>query len=200
MSAITLDITLFASFKKGDATAENAVFRKLFKPLCLYSEQITSRLEASEDIVAEALEKGWDRRQEFQAFDNFKAFLYRLVRNASLNYAISEKSHRIAHTHIRYLKQYEQHDEELFENEILRAELLHEIYQEIEELPDKCGQIFRMIFIQGLSTEQIATALSLNVQTIRSQKARAIQLLRTRLLKRNHLAVILLAMILLDGK
>ncbi len=191
------DIALLAAFQKGAAHAENAVFKKYFRPLCLYSERITGYLEQSEDIVAEAFEKVIDRRNEFQTLDNLKAFLYRVVRNASINFTIAEKQHQQAHANIRYSIGQSYESEDVHKNEILRVELLQEIYEEIENLPEKCGQIFKMIFLQGLSTDQIASCLSINVQTVRTQKARAIQPIKTKLLRKNRalLAIFILMMI-----
>jgi DNA-directed RNA polymerase specialized sigma24 family protein len=41
--------------------------------------------------------------------------------------------------------------------------VLQEIYREIEELPDNCGQIFKMIFLENLPTDQIAERMGINV-------------------------------------
>jgi len=69
--------------------------------------------------------------------------------------------------------------------------VLQEIYREIEELPGKCGQIFKMIFLENLPTDQIAERMGINVQTFRTQKARAISMIRTSLLKRGRLIALL---------
>ena len=192
------DITLLAGFQRREALAEKQVFQKYFRPLCLYSENITSRLEVSEDIVAESFEKAWGRRGEFQRLENLKAFLYRVVRNASLNYAESERVHRTHHEQILYLSGNDPGTDEALEREILRVELLQEIYQEIENLPGRCGQIFKLLFIHNLSTDQIAAQLAINTQTVRTQKARAIQLIKIELLRKNRTAVLLLFSMLLE--
>src|SRR5271167_712000 len=108
MYSVSDDMILFSSFQNGDNLAENTVFKKFFKPLCLYSEKITENLEQSEDIVAESMIKGWNKRQEFKSLDNLKGFLFHAVRNASINYTISEKAHRLAHDRIRYLSRDDQ--------------------------------------------------------------------------------------------
>src|SRR6186713_964717 len=190
------DTTLLAGFLHGETPAEKQVFQKYFKPLCLYSESITGQLDVSEDIVAESFEKAWSRRQDFQTIENLKAFLYRVVRNASLNYMESERSHRKHHEQIRYLSRVDSGPEE--DLEILRVELLQGIYQEIENLPERCGQIFKLLFIHNLSTDQIATRLSINVQTVRTQKARAIQLIKIELLRKSRIPAALLFSFLLE--
>jgi RNA polymerase sigma-70 factor (ECF subfamily) len=192
------DTTLLAGFHQRETLAEKQVFQKYFKPLCLYSESITGQLDASEDIVAESFEKAWGRRQEFQTLENLKAFLYRIVRNASLNYKESERRHRTHYEQIRYLSKGDPGSDEDLEREILRVEILRDIYQEIENLPERCGQIFKLLFIHNQTTDQIAAQLSINVQTVRTQKARAIQLIKIELLRKNRIPATLLFAILLE--
>ncbi len=64
------DITLLTAFQQKVAGAVKAVFERLFRPFCIFSEDITGHLGVAEDIVAEAMEKAWDRRAEFATFLN----------------------------------------------------------------------------------------------------------------------------------
>lgn len=182
---------LLQSFVSRDETAELAVFERHFKPLCLYAEKICGQMAAAEDIVLESLEKAYRRRDEFETLENLKRFLYRLVHNAAINYSKQAKNHSLIHDRIgREQSADDGAQENPAEVEILRVELLREIYREVENLPDQCRTIFKMIFLENLSTEQIAGKLGLNPQTIRSQKSRAIQLLKTRLLKAGKMAAL----------
>jgi RNA polymerase sigma factor (sigma-70 family) len=122
-----------------------------------------------------------------------------VVRNASINFAVATRQHRQAHLQIAYVEGQEREEEEPAEQrEILRVELLQEIYEEMENLPGRCGEIFKLIFIHGLSTEQIGERMGINPQTVRSQKARAIQLIKTQLLKKNRVLTVLLLTTLLS--
>ncbi|HEX9510306.1 MAG TPA: sigma-70 family RNA polymerase sigma factor [Puia sp.] len=180
------DIELLSAFQRNEVAAENLIFKKYFRPLCLYAERITGHLHQSEDIVTEVFLKALTKRAEFQSLDNLRAFLYKAIRNAGMNYNIAVKGHNAAHQEIGYLARdnyYEAGD--FFQNEILMMELVHEIYKEIENLPPQCGKIFKLLFIKGLTTDEIAQMLSINVQTVRTQKARAIQLIKIQLLKAN---------------
>jgi RNA polymerase sigma-70 factor (ECF subfamily) len=187
---------IWTAFQQGERQAERQVFQHFFKPLCLYAERITGQLEAAEDIVAESFVKAWDRRQDFLALDNCKAFLYRVVRNASINFAIATRQHRQAHLNVAYIESQEKEAEPALQREILRVELLQEIYAEMENLPGRCGEIFKLIFIHGKSTEEIGALLNINPQTVRTQKARAIQLIKTQLLRKNRISAFLLLMTL----
>jgi len=71
-----------------------------------------------------------------------------------------------------------------------QAELLQRIYEEIEKLPKKCRQVFKLAYLDGLSNEEIAELLHINYQSVKNQKVRALKILRLALNK-GFLAVIL---------
>jgi RNA polymerase sigma factor (sigma-70 family) len=192
------DTLLFQAFQQGETDAEKIVFHRFFKAVCLYAERITGEQITTEDIVIESFQKTWERRAIFPTLDDFRRYLYRIVYNASLTAADSRRLHEVHHSRIRQLRSGEFAEDDAEEREMLRAELLQEIYLEIEGLPDRCRTIFKLIFFQHLTIEQIAQQLGLNAQTVRTQKARAIGLIRFRLLRKGHVLAIFLLYSLLD--
>lgn len=185
MLPYTNDTALLSAFRRSEIQAGKIIFDTYFHPLCLFSERITGNILQSEDIVAEVFEKLMLAPRDFSAIPRLKSFLYQSVHNASINYVIARKRHSAAYDQVHYLTENERYDQETVQNEIMRAELIHEIYMAMEKLPDKCGRIFRMIFVEGLSTLEIAEELQINVQTVRTQKARAIELIRNALVKKD---------------
>jgi len=187
----TSDADLFLRFQQGDPVAADKVFLRHVKPLCFYIERITGSAEEAQDIAADTFIKLLGRRMQFKNMDNVRAFLYRSARNAAINVNIANTRHRAAHQQIGYLQRGTEASEHWLDNEQIRAEVLGAIYGEIEELPGKCREIFKAIFILGLSNEEIAGRMGIAMQTVRTQKARAIGLLRTRLLKKGQLIALL---------
>ena len=195
----TNDTALLSAFQRGEIHAGKIIFDTYFHPLCLFAERITGDMLQSEDIVAEAFEKLMLTARDFPTMSQLKSFLYRSIHNAGINYVIAKKRHTVAYEQIRHLSRNDQYDHDTMQNEIMRAELLHEIYMAMDTLPDKCGKIFRMIFVDELSTFEIAGRLQINVQTVRSQKARAIELIKRALGKKNlQLPMIVYLTLLLD--
>lgn len=195
------DIQLMDAFKSARPQAEKAVFERFYRPLCLYAAEITRDVPQAEDIVTEALKKAFDRRNEFDGLLNFRSFVYRVVKNASLN----GKDQRLNRASIIEKIRFEQgqHAEVVDpkEYEMLRVELLDKIFQEVAGLPAQCRIIFERLFIKGESTDKIANDLHLSINTVRAQKGRAIKLLKTRLLKNGDTdALALLAILLLPVK
>jgi RNA polymerase sigma factor (sigma-70 family) len=186
------DIALLNAFQRGDTHATKIIFDDYFPPLCLFSERITADHAQSQDIVAESFEKAITRSNDFSSVIKLKHFLYQVVYNSSINYISARKRHHAAQDQLRFLSTNEHDEMEIMQREILRAELLNEIYRQMDNLPDKCGRIFKMIFIDQLSTTEIATQLAINMQTVRTQKARAISLIKNALLRKHPQATAIL--------
>jgi RNA polymerase sigma-70 factor (family 1) len=186
----TNDPALLLRFQQGDPDSADTLFLRHAKPLCFFVERLTGSAPDAQDIVAETFIKLLERRTQFKSLDNIRAFLYRAARNAAINFNRASTRHEKAHEQIGYLARTAEGREQWLDNEQIRAEVLGAIYAEIEELPGKCREIFKLIFLQGLDNEEIAGRMGIAVQTVRTQKARAISLLRARLLKKGQLIAV----------
>jgi RNA polymerase sigma-70 factor (family 1) len=184
-----LEENLITDLKNGKTSALNVVFRQYYAPLCLFAARMTKDTTASEDIVGEVFVRFWARHTHFESPDNIKAFLYISTRNACLNYIKSQQRTAITYKEVAYLT-----DEKdgFVLNEMVRAEVLKEVMTEIETLPAQCRKIFKMSYLEGLKNDEIAACLEISVHTVRNQKQRALQLLKTKLLSKNLLQLYLL--------
>lgn len=196
MTHYSSDTDLFIAFHKGEVTAVQQVYHLYYKPLCFFAQRITGSKEVAEDIVADSFIKMLHRRQDFKNLSNIKSFLYLVTKNAGLNHIRGRQRHELAHEQIRFLSEREGEETNAVKEELLRLEMLQQIYAEIENLPDRCKEIFKLLFIEGLNTEEIGKRLDISSQTVRTQKARALQLIKTELLKKNLITAILYLAIL----
>ena len=150
------------------------LFRSCYAGLCYYVFRINDNKEEAEDIVQDAFFKLWNRWDDFNDQGSAKNFLYTTVRNASLNV--------VRHGSVKKKFFDQQHkdtaDEPNILQEIIRAEVIGEIYRAIEQLPAGCRTIFTMGYIDGLKNAEIAGQLGISINTVKTQKARALQLLR----------------------
>lgn len=194
------DTELFIAFQRGEAVADKYIFDRYFRALCFFAEKLTfhSIIEA-EDIVAETFIKMFQKRSDFANLANIRSFLYLATRNACINHYKTQQRHKKANSLIA-LQSDEISLENALEDELIRARILQEIYEEMEALPGRCKEIFKLIFLKGLTTDQIAEQLGISPQTVRTQKARAIQLLRVQLLKKGIPALALLLFAAIPGR
>ncbi|TJY61539.1 RNA polymerase sigma-70 factor [Sphingobacterium alkalisoli] len=182
------------SFRGGDETTLAFFFDLHYKSLCYFAVPLCQDTQQAEDIVADCFFKLWQNRTEFQTAQNVKAFLYISCRNASLNHLRSLKRRNAAQE--LYFSQLESGEETIL-YQIIETEVLHILSREIEELPTKCREVFKMIYIENKKTDEIADLLGISVKTVRGHKARAIELLKSQLLKQGVSAVTLLAFLFL---
>jgi RNA polymerase sigma-70 factor (family 1) len=189
MRSVPLEIDIIDTLKKGGPDALQSLLKQFYSPLCLFAERLVADSAAAEDIVGESFIKLWNKRGDFESTQNIKAFMYITVRNACLNYLKQAKRDSLNQKQLAYLTG---EKEEFVLNEMIRAEVLKEIMSEINNLPEQCGKVLKLAYLEGLRNQEVAKVLNISVHTVKNQKARAIQLLRTRLRDRDIMAFLLL--------
>jgi len=85
-----------------------------------------------------------------------------------------------------------ENSEAFIQSRMAKAEVLQAILYEVETLPPVRRQIFKMIYLDDLSTNEIAQQLNITADTVRVQKARALNSLRTQVLKKGLMSLTLL--------
>jgi len=176
------EATIFDAFKEGNELALSYFLNVYYASLCIFAERKVGMKEIAEDIVEEAFIKMWNKRADFDSIAAMKSFLYVVIRNGCFNYIKKQKRDKYHNGQFAYLQN--NADDHL---EIIRAEVLAAVYNAIETLPEKCQQIFKMSFLEGVKNELIADRLSLSVQTVKNQKVRAIKLLQSQFKGKEHL-------------
>lgn len=166
---------LISAFRMGGEAAFMRIVHQYKLPLLYFAQKIVQHREGAEEIVSDALVKLWQRRENFETADNIKAFLYISVKNACLNY--------ISSSHARQDFQTDFPEDLLSEPpeflaRMIQAELLDAIYREIDNLPEKQRAVFRMSHLEGMSTEEICTALNMTPAAVFTNRSRATETLK----------------------
>ena len=187
------DIHSTEGLRQGDHAALTYFFKKHHRSLCYLAARIVQDTAQAEDIVADCFIKLWQRHERFADAAKIKAFLFITCRNNCLNYLRDLKRKTAAQT--LYLRQLETSSEEIL-YEVIDSEVITLLASEIEELPDKCREVFKLLYIEGKNTDEVARELQLNVQTVRNHKTRAIELLKAQFLKKGLFATLQLALLL----
>jgi len=169
------EAAIIAGLKENDSRVFTRLFDEYFIPLCYFAEKITASKEEAEDIAIDTLRKCWSLRNNFESLINIKAFLYITARNACLNYLQHQRRQAERHRDFTYLQQAES-DEDI-ESLKIKAEVFGALYNEVHRLPTKCRHVFELV-LEGVSTAEIAKRLNISELNVRSQKKRALQLLR----------------------
>jgi RNA polymerase sigma-70 factor (ECF subfamily) len=146
-------------------------FKSLYKPLCLYSLRITDCIDDSEDIVQQAFSDVWAKCREGITIDNFKAYMYRAVRNRSLSFVSENKPLLIT-------DQLPESEEVSEEEQIYESERNARLWNAIDALPSARKEIFLLAKRDGLKYQEIAEKLHLSIKTVENQMGKALKALR----------------------
>lgn len=168
------------AFKKGNSSAFQTIFDNYNKLLYTCAVQLVKDKEQAEDIVADTYTKLWQRRDLFQTEEHVKAFLFITTRNASLNHIRHIQRKTASQSELSYLQK-DKDDQDVI-TDMIEGEMLKRIYPLIETLPSKCKKIFKLIYFEDASTDEVAEKLQISPRNVLNQKARAIQLLKKKLL------------------
>lgn len=180
---------LIVQFNHGDTEAFTAIYNKYFSKLYYFVKRFIAEREDAEDITADVFVKLWNLRANLNSIRNIEAFLYITGRNACLDFLrqIQRRSAR----HEELLRTLLEEKDEGHLTDDVKVLVLKAVHSEIEKLPRSCRKVFKMAYLDGLSNSQIAEALSINNQSVRNHKLRAVKILRIALLRLPPLAYII---------
>ena len=168
-----------------------ALFRKYYPNLIFYAIRLVGEEEA-EDVVQDVFVELWKRKDSMEIGDQIQAFLYRAVYTRSLNVL---KHRNIESGYMAIVEEINQKRAEFYQpdnNEIIRRiedrELRKEIYNAINELPDKCKEVFKLSYLHEMKNKEIADVLGISLRTVEAHMYKALKYLRSRL---DHLIILL---------
>ncbi len=158
-----------------------ADFEKLFNlhysNLCAYANNFLKDVDASEEVVQEVLFKLWTNRESIIITSSIQSYLFRAVRNASLNvlkHVNIREDYKVQH-------EYERDNELSSEDEMIVSELDQKIRMAIGQLPIERKKVFILSRYDGLKYKEIADKLNISVSTVENQMVKALKFLREEL-------------------
>lgn len=138
----------------------------------------------SEDIVAESFVKIWEYRHKFTSLESIRSFLYITAKNNALN-QIRKPANKKEHIDLSTIEDSILEDADIL-NKIIRTELLKNIFDEVNKLPAKQQEVFRLIYIEDKTIDEICILLDMTETAVYTNRSRAISSLK-KLLVDNHL-------------
>ena len=158
----------------GSRKSFEAFFKGYYQDLYLWAHSIVKDPDAAEDIVQEFFVNFWEKKRFKTVTSNLQSYIFRSVRNSCLNYIKKEK--KLIHD-IEHLEEKESAPKANLE----AIENSEEIYSAINQLPDKCREVFMLCCIHGLTYNEAAEDLGITLNTVRTHMVRAFKFLREKL-------------------
>lgn len=169
-----------------------ALFRKYYPGLHFYALRLLGEEEA-EDVVQDVFLELWTRPDLIEGDASLQAYLYRIVYSRAVNIHKHKKveesySAFLEDIHEKRVAFYQPDQTDIIKN-IENRELKQEIYTSINNLPDKCREIFKLSYIHHMKNKAIADLMGVSVRTVEAHIYKALKILREQL---KHLMIYIL--------
>ena len=161
---------ILALIKCGNQDGLKCLFDLYYKPLCVYAMDFLDSFEESEDIVQELFVRFWERFSRNPFEGSLRAYLFSAVQHNCIKF-LKLKNRHLPQITEEYLEQ-QAYSEEEFEAECQK------LYVEVERLPEQCRKVFELIVLKDMKYKEVAVALDLSVNTVKTHFARALKQLR----------------------
>jgi len=180
---------LVEAARSGDIGAFESLVRRYDRNVFRIAQHITQNREDAEDVVQDAFLKAYQNLGQFQGQSKFYTWLVRIAVNEALMRLRRRRPERTVS-----IDEDVKTDEDSIPREIAdwspnpeqqytQSELKDILGKTIQGLPPSFRTVFVLRDVEGLSTEETASALELSVPAVKSRLLRARLQLRERLNK-----------------
>lgn len=142
------------------------IFNKSFVPLYIFANKYIQNIDTSKDIVQEVFVNILEKKISIDDKKNINGFLYKLVRNKSLDFLKSK--------HIKYFDNYDLKDLELLQPLIEDTEknnfdISRIVHKNVDLLSNRCKQTIKLS-IDGYKLSEIAEEMDISIRTVEQHK------------------------------
>lgn len=181
--------------REGDSVAFKTLFDSSYQQLVFFASRFTGDMQEAEDIVMDVFARFWQKKEQVITIGNLSSFLFASVKNKSLDYL--RKQARDPELTSSMPDNLSVSDQDLmYAAEEVYTLLLQQIYENIEHLPPQCKKIFKLLYLENKTTQEVADMLGQSVQSVRNQKTIALNQLRAKIKPSDLLSLALLQFIL----
>lgn len=170
------EITIFQQIKNGDESDFSRLFDHYYAPMCFFAVKFLNDMDISRSVVQQVFVDLWIKREKLNVEHSVKSYLFQCVRNRSIDYLRQQKS---------YIQISESTEEMLiapFRDLIEESEMYSHVNSTINQLPEKCREIFILCRQDGLKYSEIAQKLNISVKTVEMQMGIALKKIRSSLI------------------
>lgn len=167
---------------EGNSMAFKYVFGLYYTDLCRYVKNFTSNPDEAEDIVQNSFVSLWRKRKKIIFNTSLKSYLYKSCYNGYIDFyrkkkLINEHLENLRHLEVQSLQSgFEANSKDLEQKKI-------RLGRAIQDLPEKCREIFILNKYEGLRYQEIANELGISIKTVENQIGIALKRLKQKLKK-----------------
>ena len=169
------DELLVNLLREDNELALGEIFNRYWEKLFKSADKVLLDEEMAKDIVQEVFVKIWERRYTIQV-RNLNAYLTQAVKYQVASYL---RKGKFTEKHKEILESIA--DDTSTEQIIEIKELKDAITKSLNQIPNRCREIFLLSRYEQLSNKEIAAKLNISIRTVETQISKALKHLRTSL-------------------
>ena len=158
---------------RGDQRSFEDLYRLFYARLFNFALLYVHKREIAEEVVNDVMINVWNKQQTLQQVQNLETYIFAAVRNQALNYMSKYSA-----WHVVPGPTQEQGGIINFndpEKELEWKEINFRLNQAIDQLPEQCRTVFKLIKEEGFRYKQVAEILNVSPRTVETQLFRAIK-------------------------
>jgi len=163
---------LSKQISKSDKNAFDKLFRAFYEPLVRFAFRYVKQKASAADIVQDAFIKLWHKRETLDAELSIKAYLYKIVRNLSLNHIRNRSFEQTGLEIIDFPADDDSDDNNQKNADSFRLNLLKKW---ISELPDRQREAIKLSRFEGLDHDEIAEVMNVSKRTVNNHIVQAMK-------------------------
>ena len=163
--------TILNEIRAGSELALRKLFDLYYQKLLHTAIYYLKSKPLAEEAVSDVFLTIWRKRENLIRIDNIENYLYISVKNQCLHYirrSITDTKDSCDLYEIEFIA-----DEQNPEQYLLDKEYTESIQHAISSLPEKCREVFRLIYGEKLKHKQIAEILNISEKTVEAHVATA---------------------------
>lgn len=165
---------ILVALKKGEKSAFKAFFSEYYDVLVLFATGILKNVDTAEDVVQDCFVNVWENRHFERLTDGLDRYMFHLVKNAALNELRGAQRRELRHE--KAMTEMPLNTE--VEDGYGEQDEMEALYTAINQLPPDRRRVFMMISAEGMKYQDVADALGISINTVRTQMGRSLKFLR----------------------
>ncbi|WP_421918805.1 sigma-70 family RNA polymerase sigma factor [Marinifilum sp.] len=157
---------------KDNKQGMNLLFKKYFESLVVWADTFLNDMDQSKDLVQELFVNIW-RKKSYHNWmpDKLSSYLHVSVKNACFN-----KLKKV--DVLKHADEIESFDKIYDEFESNKEEIVAQILEEVEKLPQKGKEVVKCVYLKGMKYQEAADELNVSLQTVKTHLVRSLKTLR----------------------
>ena len=163
--------TILDEIRAGNELAFRKLFDLYYQKLLHTAIYYLKSKTLAEEAISDVFLIVWRKRENLAHIENIENYLYISVKNQCLHYirrSMTDTNDSFDLYEIEFIA-----DEENPEQHLLEKEYTESIQHAINSLPEKCREVFRLVYGEKLKHKQIAQILNISEKTVEAHVSTA---------------------------